>query len=274
MTTTTNTTVPTVGTTDPQSIHTRPSARIPLTRIVAVELRKSVDTRAGFWLLASVGIVSLLATGAVILWASASDLTQNTFTLAISVPMSVILPIIAVLSVTAEWSQRSGLTTFTLVPHRSRVVAAKAIGAVLVGVVATLVAFAVGAVGNLLGTAATDTAPVWDQSIADLGRVTLSNVLLMLVGFTFGVLIRNSPGAIVAYFVYAFVAPPLLAALAYHQSWFHDAQPWVDPNHAQNALLHGAFTGEQWTQLAVTTTIWLLLPLAAGIRAVLRTEVK
>jgi hypothetical protein len=32
-------------------------------------------------------------------------------------PMSVILPIIAVLSVTAEWSQRSGLATFTLVPR-------------------------------------------------------------------------------------------------------------------------------------------------------------
>ena len=31
-----------------------------------VELRKSFDTRAGFWLLASIGIASLLTTGAVI----------------------------------------------------------------------------------------------------------------------------------------------------------------------------------------------------------------
>ena len=36
---------------------------------------------------------------------------------AIEVPLTVFLPIIAVLSVTAEWSQRTGLTTFTLVPH-------------------------------------------------------------------------------------------------------------------------------------------------------------
>ena len=31
-----------------------------------------------------------------------------------------------ILAITGEWSQRSGLTTFTLVPHRGRVIAAKA----------------------------------------------------------------------------------------------------------------------------------------------------
>ena len=41
--------------------------------------------------------------------------------------MTIILPMIAILSVTSEWSQRSGLTTFTLVPHRGRVILAKAI---------------------------------------------------------------------------------------------------------------------------------------------------
>ena len=40
--------------------------------------------------------------------------------------MAVILPVIAVLSVTSEWSQRTGLTTFTFVPGRGRVIAAKA----------------------------------------------------------------------------------------------------------------------------------------------------
>ena len=31
--------------------------------------------------------------------------------------MTVILPMIALLSITSEWSQRSGLTTFTYVPQ-------------------------------------------------------------------------------------------------------------------------------------------------------------
>ena len=39
---------------------------IPTARLTAVELRKMFDTRAGFWLMASVGIVSVLATAAVI----------------------------------------------------------------------------------------------------------------------------------------------------------------------------------------------------------------
>ena len=44
-------------------------ARIPLTRVVSVELRKMFDTRSGFWLMASIVISSLVATGAVILFA-------------------------------------------------------------------------------------------------------------------------------------------------------------------------------------------------------------
>src|SRR3712207_8192920 len=54
----------------------------------------------------------------------ADQLTYGEFTLAIGVPMTIILPILAVLSVTSEWSQRSGLATFTLVPHRGRVLLA------------------------------------------------------------------------------------------------------------------------------------------------------
>ena len=45
--------------------------------------------------------------------------------------MVIILPLIAILAVTSEWSQRTGLTTFTLVPHRGRIIAAKAISSVV-----------------------------------------------------------------------------------------------------------------------------------------------
>ena len=87
----------------------------------------------------------MLATGAVLLWAPDGELTYDTFAAAIGFPMSVILPVVAILSVTSEWSQRSGLTTFTLVPHRGRVVLAKAVVAVGIGVVSMLVAMAIGA---------------------------------------------------------------------------------------------------------------------------------
>jgi hypothetical protein len=249
--------------------------RIPLHRIVAVELRKSLDTRSGFWLLTSIGIASLLTTGAVIAWAPETEFTHRQFTLAIGVPISVILPIIAILSVTAEWTQRSGLATFTLVPHRGRVFAAKAVGAILVAGAATLVAFAVGALGNVVGSALAGTSGTWDVHLNDVGYFALGNTLLVLVGFTLGAMVRNSVGAVVAYLVYAFVAPGLLALLAFNQAWFRDARPWVDPKYSQDALLHmSGLSGEQWTQLAVTGIVWLVLPLLVAVAGVLRSEVK
>ena len=124
---------------------------IPLTRITAVELRKMFDTRSGFWLIASIAITSLLAAGGVILWAPDGNLTYSTFATAIRFPVVIILPLIAILAVTSEWSQRTGLTTFTLVPHRSRVITAKAISSVAIAIAAMVLAFAVGALGNLLG---------------------------------------------------------------------------------------------------------------------------
>lgn len=256
--------------------HVRTVARIPTGRLVSVELRKMFDTRSGFWLMASIVIAALLATGAVILWAPDAALTYSTFGTAIGFPMAVILPMVAILSVTSEWSQRSGLTTFALVPHRGRVIAAKAVAALTVAVVSMGLAFAFGAVGNLVGTAITGTDPVWDVSMVEALLIVLGNVLGLLVGFMLGVLIRNSPGAVVTYMVYSFVLPTISMVLAASQQWFRDVQMWVDFNAAQAVLFDstGSPTGQEWAQLGVSGLAWLALPLALGLWLVLRAEVK
>ena len=253
---------------------TVPPAPIPLSRIVSVELRKSFDTRSGFWLLAGIGIAAVLATSAVLLFAPEQELVYDSFAAAIGFPMAVILPMIAILSVTSEWSQRSGLTTFTLVPHRGRTVLAKAIVAVAVAVVSMLLAFSIGAVGNVVGSAIAGVDTVWDLSVEALALIVLANVIGLLFGFMLGVLIRNSAGAIVAYFVYSLLLPTLTTVLAINQEWFADLQAWVDPNYAQSALFNGSLTGEQWAQLGVTSLVWLVLPLAVGVLSLLRSEVK
>jgi ABC-2 type transport system permease protein len=251
-----------------------PVRDIPMSRVLSTELRKMFDTRSGFWLMASIGIAALLASGAVVLFAPDDELTYGTFAAAFGIPMSVILPIIATLSVTSEWSQRSGLTTFTLVPHRGRVIFAKAVISVFVGIVSVIAALLVGVVGNLVGTAIAGVDTVWDVSVTDMLLIVLGNVLGLLVGFMLGVLIRSSAGAIVAYFVYSFVLPTLSALLAASQHWFRDLQPWVDFNYAQTALFNGPLTTEQWSQLGVTSVGWLLLPTALGVWLVMRAEVK
>jgi len=247
---------------------------IPLARITATELRKSFDTRSGLWLMVAIGVLAVLATAAVVVFAPAGQQTYGSFAAAVGVPMTVILPIIAILSVTGEWSQRTGLTTFTLVPRRGQVIAAKAIVSVGVGVVSILLAAAVGAVGNVVGSMIAGVDTTWDLSLAALSQIVLANVLGLLVGFMLGVLLRSSAAAIVAYFVYAFVVPPLTSLLAASQDWFHGLRPWVDFNFAQGALYNDPLTSSQWAHLAVTATGWVLVPTAVGVWLVMRAEVK
>jgi ABC-2 type transport system permease protein len=251
-----------------------PVTGIPTTRVVAVELRKMFDTRSGFWLMASIVITAVLASAAVVLFAPDSEVTYDNFAAAIGVPMTIVLPIVAILSVTSEWSQRSGLTTFTLVPRRGRVVGAKAVVTVLVAVASMVVAFSVGAVGNLVGSALNGTETVWDMSLAQAWTIPTANVLGMLLGFAFGLLLRSSSAAIVAYLVYAMVLPPLAELLATTQSWFADLRPWVDFNFAHTVLFEGAPNAEQWANLATSTALWVGVPLALGLVLLRRSEVK
>jgi len=176
--------------------------------------------------------------------------------------------------VTSEWSQRSGLTTFTLLPHRGRVIGAKAVATVIVGVTSMVVAMAIGALGNIVGTAITGTPRVWDDSVQHLALIVLANVLGMLIGFTLGVVIRNSAGAIVGYFVFTLVLPTLSGLLAANAAWWHDAQAWVDFNFAQSALFNGEMAAKDWAHIATASGIWLVIPLAVGLTLLMRSEVK
>lgn len=248
---------------------------IPTSRLVGVELRKMFDTRSGFWLLTSIGVLSVAATAAVIVFAPDSQLTYETFAKAFVYPSTVILPMIAILAVTGEWSQRSGLTTFTLVPSRERVIGAKAIATLVVGIASMLVAFAVGAVGNVIGAAIAGSDPVWNVGAAHAAQIVLANLVGMAIGFMLGVVLRNSPAAIVGYFVLSFVISGILVLLAEVREWFTDLQPWIDWNSTQVVLFDGqTSSAREWAQLGVTTMIWIVVPLAVGLVMLRRAEVK
>ena len=263
----------------PDTIEAAPARRtvrpIPTTRLVKIELRKMFNTRSGLWMLVSIGVLSVIATGAVLTFAPDTAVTYGNIAKAIGFPMSVILPMIAILGVTSEWSQRSGLTTFTLVPSRGRVIGAKASATFVVGVVSMAVAFAVGAVGNLLGSTIMGLDTVWDVSVAAAAQILLGNLVGMAIGFTLGVVLRNSAAAIVGYFVVSFVLPGILALLALVRAWFLDLQPWIDWNYTQVQLFDGATnTGKEWAMLGSTTRIWIVIPLAVGLLSLHRSEVK
>lgn len=252
-----------------------PVRTIPTARLIKVELRKMFNTLSGFWMLISIGVLSVVATGAVIIFAPEEAVTYDSFATAIGFPMSVILPMIAILGVTGEWSQRSGLTTFTLVPSRGRVIGAKAIATFLVGIVSMALAFAAGALGNLAGSALAGVDTVWNISLSTAPQIVLGNLVGMAIGFTLGVVLRNSAAAIVGYFVVSLVLPGILVLLAQVRDWFSDLQPWIDWNYTQVALFEGGTdTAREWAMLGSTTALWIVLPLVFGLVFLRRSEVK
>ena len=110
-----------------------------LGRLTAVELRKMVNTRSGFWL--PIGVA--LLTVAVALIASANhggrDATFTHVLHATAQPAAFLLPVMGMLLICGEWSQRTTLTTFTLVPSRWRVIGAKLGASMIVSTIALVV---------------------------------------------------------------------------------------------------------------------------------------
>ena len=260
----------------PTTLDLTGTSKVPMSRLAKVELRKALDTRAGRWFAFSIlGVV--LAVLVIYSLAAPDDAKdfQDYLGLAGFV-LGYFMPILIIMLVTSESSQRNGLVTFTLEPRRSRVVLAKLLAGLLLGVGVMLLASVVAVVGTLFGQV-TGGSPTWgvDGNLAFNGFI-LANLIGILIGFAIATLLMNTPAAIVVYFIYSLVLPIAVGILSELSKGFADIAPWIDFNTAQTPLFSGDFTptGEEWAQLAVTGTIWLIIPLALGILRLLRIEFK
>jgi ABC-2 type transport system permease protein len=258
------------------SIDIGSTPRVPMTRLAKVELRKALDTRAGRWFV--VGILALVLVVQVIYAFTASDDSKD-FGDFLSISGGVLgyfMPILIIMLVTSEASQRNGLVTFTLEPRRSRVVVAKFLAGAALAIAVMVLAALVAVVGTLLGSAS-GASPQWsvDGNLLFNGFV-LANVIGVLIGFAIATLIMNTPAAIVGYFAYSLILPIAVGILGSLSSGFQDFAPWIEFNTAQTPLFMGDYTptGEEWAQLATSGTIWLVIPLVLGVARLLRTEFK
>jgi ABC-2 type transport system permease protein len=241
---------------------------IPLARLTQVELRKLADTRSGLWLLI---VIALAAAGAIALVIAAAPDDEQVFSGLFAfglVPAAVLLPVLGILSMTSEWSQRTALTTFTLTPARGRVLAAKLIAAVLIAIATTAATAVLAAVGNLIA-AGTGGDGSWHIEAALVGQLLVNQVVFVLMGSAFGALLMNSPLAIVLYFA----IPTLWSVLGEMVKWLHTAAGWVDINVTSMPLSEPGMTGDQWARFGVATLVWVVLPLVAGTVRMLRREV-
>ena len=189
--------------------------------------------------------------------------------------MTILLPVLGIMSVTSEWSQRTAMVTFTLEPSRSRFLAAKFVSTLIVALVAVVVGLALTILANGLYSAFSDNVVTWELGPFRIFCYFLLHVFAMSTGFAFGALFLNTAVAIVVYFVYALhhlqpvrggCIPPRLVP---RTSGRGSTSPY-----AQNPIIEADVSGKEWAQLAVSGLIWLGLPLAIGVWRVLRAEVK
>lgn len=245
--------------------------KVPFGRLVSVEVRKMADTRAGLWLLALTVLITAVFMVIFFAVAEPQDRVFGNFIGIAATPQGFLLPVLGILLVTSEWGQRTAMVTFALEPSRPRVILAKVVAALLLGLGAFVAAILIGALCTLLGGA--------DGGFGDLRASVFLlflalQLLTVLQGLAYGLLFLNTPAAIVTFFVLPIgssIVFSLVPGLA-------DSGPWLDLGTAQQPLYDAendfALTGKQYAQLGTTTLIWVVLPFLAGWFRVMRTELK
>jgi ABC-2 type transport system permease protein len=252
---------------------TRP---ISFSRLVSVELRKTYDTRAGFWLLFTIAFVVLVAEAIVLAVTTVQNEPINfgDFVGTAAFLTSIFLPVLGIILVTSEWGQRTAMVSFALEPRRPRVIYAKLVVGLILTLATALLATALGALCNLLYVAIEGDGS-WEFGWNFFVGFLITQSLAMLGGFALATLLLNTPAAIVFFFVYKWVLPGLFALGSALIGWFGDLSPWIDFQSAQGPVFDLTLnTADEWGHLLVSGTLWLVLPLALGLWRILRAEVK
>jgi ABC-type transport system involved in multi-copper enzyme maturation permease subunit len=264
---TTNTATATLYAREP--VPAAPASTPPrLARLARIELRKAVDTRAGRWLLAVIALVAVIAAAVASLAGHDSEHTLRHILSNTASFTSLLLPVLGVLLVTSEWSQRTALTTFTLVPRRRRVIAAKILAGSALSLAAAVVCAGLALAGTALSThgSAHDT---WHAAGSAIAYSVLFQVLNVLLGIGFGLVFLNTPFAIVFYFV----LPTAWGIITSSAHALNSTGDWLDPSTAWGHLTDATMTAVTWAQVTASSAVWVLLPLAIGTARVLRKAV-
>jgi ABC-2 type transport system permease protein len=247
---------------DIAGIHTRPA----LGRLVAVELRKMVNTRAGFWLQVAIPALTVVVVAVRLLVGGPADHTFQSVLDAGMQPAAILLPVLGILLVTSEWSQRTGLITFTLVPVRSRVFGAKVIASLLRAVAMVATSVPIVAIGVLVSSPGVE--GTWSGAAPLVGQSAVYLTMMMLVGLGFGAILLAAAPAIMLLF-----ALPMAWMAVVSLSVFSDIAPWVDHASAMSQMTLGVMDATQWAHAGTSLALWMVLPLLIGARRITRRDI-
>lgn len=236
-----------------------------LPRLLSVELRKLVDVRSGRLLLA----LSVLIAVAGLSWMLIKIKEPSTFGdyAGVLQGVSMVLPLIGLLSMTAEWTQRTALSTFTLSPRRGRVLLAKFVASLILALAVFVVVMALVLAATYLAAAIHGYPADLDGMWNTMRSMGIALVLQVLMAAGFGALLAQTAAAVAAFLL----APTVVTVLAVQLLGTNGK--WIDVFSAYERLA----SDHPWQDLGATCTavgLWVLLPLAVGVVRSLRREVK
>jgi ABC-2 type transport system permease protein len=243
---------------------------IPWSRLLRLEGRKLVDTRSGRWLLIAIGVVTAAALVILVAFGDPGKDTSfaSLFGFAAFVQL-VLFPLLGVLATTSEFSQRTGLVTFTAEPRRLRVVLAKLVVACGWAMLGLAVAVGLAAVAHAVAVGFRGVPWQWDLHADLLGGFALAQLLGVAQGLGFGLLLTSPAFAIVCYFL----LPTLWSVLGGVIPRMERVAPWLDLTRPTEVLTNAAMTGADWAHLGTSSALWVALPLLAGGWLLVRREI-
>ena len=256
------------------------SGRAGLRGVLASEWTKIRSVRSTYWTLLALLVVGI-GLGAVVAAATAShfthlghgapagfDATRRSQT-AFTQLGALVLMVLGAMTITGEYATGMIRTSLTTMPRRGTVYAAKlvvfAVMALAVSVVTSFLAFFVGqALMHSTGHAATLTQPNVLRAIVGCA---LYVVVIGLISYAFGTIIRRTAGAIATMVGILFILPIIVDVLP--SNWSQDISRWL-PNSAADAILTTGSSGDPnlfpaWGQLAVTAGYAVILLVIGAI---------
>ncbi|MEO9323198.1 ABC transporter permease [Nocardioides sp. C4-1] len=253
------------------------TARISFARLVRVEVRKSLDTLSGFWLIVAIAVLLIIVDGFVLIVGLAtgdSGFRFVDFTVGAAFVLQPLLAVLLIMQVTSEWSQRTAVVTFATEPRRLLVVYAKLAAGVMLSLGFVVVLFVVAlACAGLLGL--TRDTVEWSFGPGQFFGLLLFEMVAVVIGFALATLILNTPGAIVAFFAVLYGAPTVFGIVGAFWTDFQPVGRFLNLQAALNPAVFGELSsGRDWAELLVALLVWVALPLGLGMTRILRAEVK
>lgn len=225
-----------------------------------LDIRQFLDTRGGkatliIALVVTVGMAALVGLLQPVVFPD-SPVSFTGTTIGTTVPLAIMLPILAVLIIAADWSNNSVQTTFLQRPHRGAVLVSKTLAVVVLSAVVLAVAVLASWLATVAGGAIGSHGSSFGSAGDDVATLLVTSAGSMVFGIAVAALLQSTPLALIAAIAVPFIlstASSLIKAFA--PDWLADAFSVIDVTGAFTNITAGGFTALNGVCIALMVVV-------------------